>query len=69
MTDPIKLEAAVPLASAGARLDQVAAELFDNFSRSRLQQWIKSGDLLVDGKNTVLEINFSEAKTLLLMRC
>lgn len=50
MTDPIKLEAAVPLASAGARLDQVAAELFDNFSRSRLQLWIKSGDLLVDGK-------------------
>ena len=50
MTDPIKLEAAVPLDSAGARLDQVAAELFDNFSRSRLQQWIKSGDLLVDGK-------------------
>jgi len=50
MTDPIKLEAAVPLDSAGARLDQVAAELFNNFSRSRLQQWIKSGDLLVDGK-------------------
>ena len=50
MTDPIKLEAAVDLTSAGARLDQVAAELFDNFSRSRLQQWIKSGDLLVDGK-------------------
>lgn len=51
MTDPIKLEATVPLESAGARLDQVAAELFDSFSRSRLQQWIKSGDLLVDGKN------------------
>lgn len=50
MTDPIKLEATVPLDSAGTRLDQVAAELFDNFSRSRLQQWIKSGDLLVDGK-------------------
>ena len=50
MTDPIKLEALVPFAAAGARLDQVAAELFDNFSRSRLQQWIKSGDLLVDGK-------------------
>lgn len=51
MIDPIKLEATVPIESAGARLDQVAAELFDNFSRSRLQQWIKSGDLLVDGKS------------------
>lgn len=50
MTDPIKLEAIVPLESSGSRLDQVAAELFDSFSRSRLQQWIKSGDLLVDGK-------------------
>ena len=50
MTNPIKLEAIVPLESSGSRLDQVAAELFDSFSRSRLQQWIKSGDLLVDGK-------------------
>lgn len=50
MTDPIKLEAIVPLESSGSRLDQVAAELFDSFSRSRLQQWIKSGNLLVDGK-------------------
>jgi len=50
MTDPIKLEAIVPLESSGSRLDQVAAELFDSFSRSRLQQWIKSGDLLVEGK-------------------
>ena len=51
MTDPIKLEAKVPLESAGGRLDQVAAELFASYSRSRLQQWIKAGDLLVDGKN------------------
>ena len=35
--------------SAGHRLDQVAAKLFAEFSRSRLQQWIKSGELLVDG--------------------
>jgi 23S rRNA pseudouridine1911/1915/1917 synthase len=49
MTDTIKLEASVPLTLRGARLDQVAAELFDGFSRSRLQQWIKDGDLLVDG--------------------
>lgn len=34
----------------GQRLDQVAAELFDNFSRARLQVWIKSGHLTVDGK-------------------
>ena len=35
--------------NAGYRLDQVAAKLFAEFSRSRLQQWIKTGELLVDG--------------------
>ena len=34
----------------GKRLDQVAAELFEEFSRSRLQQWIKTGQLKVDGQ-------------------
>jgi len=50
MNDPIKLEVNVPLTLRGSRLDQAAAELFDSFSRSRLQQWIKGGDLLVDGQ-------------------
>jgi 23S rRNA pseudouridine1911/1915/1917 synthase len=31
------------------RLDQVVAALFPQYSRSRLQSWIKSGELLVDG--------------------
>jgi len=34
---------------SGQRLDQVAAELFSAFSRSRLQSWIKGGQLTVDG--------------------
>ena len=33
----------------GQRLDQVAAQAFADFSRARLQVWIKSGDLSVDG--------------------
>lgn len=41
--------AAVPLAMAGKRLDQVAAELFPAYSRSRIQNWIKTGHLLVNG--------------------
>jgi 23S rRNA pseudouridine1911/1915/1917 synthase len=36
--------------SAGSRLDQAAAELFPDFSRGRLQQWIKQGELTVNGK-------------------
>ncbi|MDX1380256.1 MAG: 23S rRNA pseudouridine(1911/1915/1917) synthase RluD [Xanthomonadales bacterium] len=35
---------------AGMRLDQAAAELFGDFSRARLQKWIRAGDLTVDGR-------------------
>ena len=33
----------------GRRLDQAVSDLFPEFSRSRLQQWIKDGYLKVDG--------------------
>ncbi|TPW13065.1 MAG: 23S rRNA pseudouridine synthase, partial [Halothiobacillaceae bacterium] len=42
------LSAEVPYAMAGQRLDQVAALLFDNYSRARLQAWICEGKLTVD---------------------
>ena len=34
---------------SGMRLDQAAAQLFPEFSRARLQQWIKDGELRLDG--------------------
>ncbi|MCW8972883.1 MAG: 23S rRNA pseudouridine(1911/1915/1917) synthase RluD [Gammaproteobacteria bacterium] len=43
------LQAEVPETQAGRRLDQVLAELFPDYSRSRLQQWVKEGDVTVDG--------------------
>ena len=46
----ISLSQQVSEESAGSRLDQAAAELFPDFSRGRLQQWIKLGELTVDGK-------------------
>ncbi|MFP5383909.1 MAG: 23S rRNA pseudouridine(1911/1915/1917) synthase RluD [Gammaproteobacteria bacterium] len=45
----IEDEAVVPDAMAGKRLDQAAADLFPDHSRSRLQQWIEAGVLTVDG--------------------
>ncbi|MGM0594013.1 MAG: 23S rRNA pseudouridine(1911/1915/1917) synthase RluD [Pseudomonadota bacterium] len=45
-----RLQAEVPQSLAGRRLDQVLAELFPDYSRSRLQQWVKKGDVTVDGK-------------------
>jgi 23S rRNA pseudouridine1911/1915/1917 synthase len=40
----------VPESLAGKRLDQCLAELFADYSRSKLQSWIKSGKVQVDGK-------------------
>lgn len=39
----------VPPELAGQRLDRVLAELFPEYSRTRLQQWLKAGHLHVDG--------------------
>ncbi|MFT5691452.1 MAG: 23S rRNA pseudouridine1911/1915/1917 synthase [Oceanicoccus sp.] len=50
MAETINLKAEVPEGFSGLRLDQVAAKLFPDYSRARLQLWIKSGELTVDGK-------------------
>jgi 23S rRNA pseudouridine1911/1915/1917 synthase len=44
-----RLTADVPYEMAGMRLDQVLAELFSDYSRSKLQSWIKAGRVHVDG--------------------
>jgi len=43
----------IPAQAAGGRLDQTLAEMFPEFSRSRLSAWIKSGEVLVDGRVAV----------------
>ncbi|MCB1841804.1 MAG: 23S rRNA pseudouridine(1911/1915/1917) synthase RluD [Halioglobus sp.] len=49
MTEKVELTATVPESLHGSRLDQAAATLFPEYSRSRLQTWIRTGELLVDG--------------------
>ena len=46
---PDQRTATVPDAAAGRRFDAVLAELFPQFSRSKLTSWIKSGEVLLDG--------------------
>ena len=43
-------QATIPDEAAGRRFDAVLAELFPEYSRSRLAAWIKSGDALLGGE-------------------
>ncbi len=47
----IELEKQIPERLAGRRLDQALADLFPDYSRARLQEWVKSGQVLVDERN------------------
>ncbi len=49
MPKQISLDHHVTEDLAGLRLDQVAAALFPDYSRARLQQWIRKGELTVNG--------------------
>jgi len=50
MSRQISESQVVPESMAGQRVDQIASQLFDEYSRSRIQGWIKSGELKIDGK-------------------
>lgn len=50
MSNSIQASVLVPIHLGNKRLDKIAAELFPDFSRSRLQQWIVDGKLTVDGE-------------------
>ncbi len=48
MPSHISLKAEVTEELSGNRLDQIAAKLFPEYSRARLQSWIREGSLLVN---------------------
>ncbi len=50
MSELIKLTARIPVSAAGRRFDQVLAELFSDYSRSRLQQWVRAGAVRLDAQ-------------------
>lgn len=60
------LEAVVPMTFAGERLDQVAAQLFPDFSRARLQEWIKQEALRVNGRGAKVRQKVQGGETLIL---
>jgi len=52
---PDDLEITVPTALAGKRVDQVVAACMPDYSRSRLQQWLKSGFIQIDARTPKLK--------------
>ncbi len=50
MTNPTPILFNVPYERAGFRVDQIVAEFCPQYSRSQLQKWIKSGNVLINGK-------------------
>lgn len=48
--ETVRLQATVPAELGGQRLDQALAVMFPDYSRSRLQGWIRAGQVQVDGR-------------------
>lgn len=48
LSNPITREALIPTASHGQRVDVVLAQLFPDFSRATLQNWLKEKSITID---------------------
>jgi len=50
MSEPLNLERTVTSEYSHQRVDHIAVQLFPEYSRSKLQGWIVSGELTIDGQ-------------------
>lgn len=50
MCEAVQLSTTIPLEFSGQRVDWVLAQMFPDYSRSRLQEWIKQGAVCLDGR-------------------
>ncbi len=62
---PEKRQFQISTDAYGQRLDQAVASLLPEYSRSRLQQWIKQGKILLNGKICKPKIKVTGGETLL----
>ena len=60
------LSATVPTEMAGLRLDQALARLFHQYSRNRLQEWLRAGHILVDGRSAATRMAVSGGEKIVL---
>ncbi len=50
MTQEINLKSEITATQTGQRLDQTLAELFPDYSRTRIKEWILAGSVFIDGE-------------------
>jgi 23S rRNA pseudouridine1911/1915/1917 synthase len=50
MTEEIIHELTLPDTLAGIRLDKALSQVLTDYSRGQIQEWLRSGELLIDGK-------------------
>jgi 23S rRNA pseudouridine1911/1915/1917 synthase len=67
LTEQIELSQTATMAQTGLRLDQAAAQLFPDFSRARLQDWIKDGQLTLNGATSRSKEKILEGDLLVLL--
>ncbi len=65
-SDQQQLEATVPLDMAGMRIDQAMSQLFADFSRSRITEWIRQGLATIDGQKCKPKDRLSGGEKLIL---
>src|SRR4051794_9992249 len=58
------LTATVPSEMGGLRLDQALARLFGQYSRNRLQEWLRAGHIKVDGRQPAPRTPVSGGETI-----
>ncbi len=60
------LTAEVPFESAGKRLDQVLVDIFPDYSRNKLQTWVKAGRVTVNAQQLKAKDRLEGGETLIL---
>ena len=50
MTQPIELTGVIAAQHYGKRLDQALSDLFPDYSRTRIKEWILQGKVTLDGQ-------------------
>jgi 23S rRNA pseudouridine1911/1915/1917 synthase len=64
MNESVSRVATVPPEMAGQRVDRAAALIWSDYSRSRIQQWIESGELTVNGSVADRSLRLKGGETL-----